>query len=242
MIHGCSSSGAWRSKQTSLIHSTKIDLNGFIPTSLLKTCSGIYSEIIENLAKLSLTECCFPSYLKPVQISTRLKRPCFDTDQPSSYRRISNLNNIFNLLERLFLSRIQHHVSTCSHFNPYKPAYRHNHSTETSLFLTTEYILNFIDHGDSTNLVSRYFSAALDAIDIHILFDRLHTSPGICNSVLDWLSSYLENRKQFVSVGHFRSITTTCTTGVPHGSVLGPILFSLFVSPIAQIATKYGIR
>ena len=173
---------------------------------------------------------------------TRLQRPCFDTEQPSCYLTISNSNNILQLLERLFLSRIQHHVSTCSHFKPYQSAYRPNHSTETSLFLTTEYMLNFIDNGDSTNLVSLYFSAALNAIDHHILLDLLHTSPGICNSVLDWLSSYLENQKQFVSVGHFRSITTTCTTGVPHGSVLGPILFSLFVSPIAQIATKYGVR
>ena len=126
--------------------------------------------------------------------------------------------------------------------NPYESTYRRNHSTETSLLLTTDQIFNSIHHGDSTLLVSLDLSAAFDTIDHHILLDRLHTSFGICNIVLDWLSSYLENRKQFVSLGYSRSITTTCTTGVPHGLVLGPILFSLFVSPIAQIATKYGVR
>ena len=84
---------------------------------------------------------------------------------------------------------------------------------------------------------------AFDTTDHHILLDRLHTSFGICNTVVDWLSSNLENRKQFVSLGHSsRSITTTCTTGLPQGSVPGPVLFPLFVSPIAQIATKYGVR
>ena len=189
------------------------------------------------LGDLSFTEGCFPSYFKTAQISPRLIKPGLDTDQPSNYRPISNLNNIWKLLERLFLSRIQHHVSTCSHFNPNQSAYRHNHSTETSLLFTTDQMFNSIDHGDSTLLVS--LEAAFDIIDHHILLDRLHTSFGIWNTVRDWLSSYLENRKQFVSLLHFRSINTTYTTGVPQGPVHGPILFSLFVSPIA---TKYGVR
>ena len=200
-----------------------------------------FSEIIVNLANLCFTEGFFPSYFKTAQISPLLKKSGLDTDQPSNYP-ILNLNNISKLFEHLFLSRIQHHVSTCSHFNPYQSAYRRNHSTETSLLLTTDQIFNSIDHGDFTLLVSLDLSAAFDTIDHHILLDRLHTSFGICHTILNWLSSYLENRKQFVSLGHSRSITTTCTTGVPQGSVFGPILLSLFVSPIAQIATKYGVH
>ena len=124
------------------------------------------------------------------------------------------MNNISKLLERLFLSRIQHHVSTCSHFNPYQFAYGRNHSTETSLLLTTDQIFNSINQPNSTLLVSLDLSAAFDTIVNHILLDRLHIFFGICNTVLDWLSSFLENRKQFVSFGHSHSITTTCTTGM----------------------------
>ena len=104
-------------------------------------------------------------------------------------------------------------------------------------------MFNSIDHRDFTLLVSLDLNAAFDTIDHHILYiHRLHSSFGICNTIIHWLSSYIENRKQFVSLAHSRSITTTCTTGVPQGSVLGPILFSLLASPIAQIATKYGVR
>ena len=214
----------------------------FIPTSLLTTCSSVFSEIIANLANLSFTEGCFPSYFKTAQISPRHKKPGLDTDRPSNYRPIWNLNNISKLLERLFPSRIQHHVFTCSHFNPYQSAYRRNNSTETSLLLTADQIFNSIDHRDSTLLVSLDLSAAFNTIDHHILLDRLHSSFGICNTVHDWLSSYLGIRKQFVSLGHSRSITATYTTDVPQGSVLGPILFCLFVSPFAQIVTKCWVR
>ena len=81
-----------------------------------------------------------------------------------------------------------------------------------------------------------------DTIDHHILLDQLHISFRICNTVLDCLPSYLDNWKQFICLDHSHSTTTTCTTSVPQGSVLGPILFSLLVSSIAQIATKYGVH
>ena len=79
---------------------------------------------------------------------------------------------------------------------------------------------------ETTLLVSLDVSAAFDITDHHILLDRLHTSFG-CNTVLDWLSSYPDNRKQLVSLGHSSSITTTCATGVPQESVLGYTLLSV---------------
>ena len=207
---------------STLRKSSSMDL---IPTSLLKTCSSVFSEIIANLANLSFTEGCFPSYLKTAQISPRLKKPGLDTDRPSNYRPISNLNNISKLLESLFLSCIQHHVSTCSHFNPYQSAYRRNNSTKTPLLLIADQIFNSIEHRDSTLLVLLDLSAAFNTIDHHILLDRLHSSFGICNTVDDWLSSYLGIRKQFVSLGHSRSITNTCTTSNATG--ISPLAYTL---------------
>ena len=126
-------------------------------------------------------------------------------------------------------------------FNPNQSAYRQHHSTETSLLATADNILNSFDQGNSTLLVSFDMSSAFDTIDHNILLDRLHTSFGVSHMALNWISSYLHDRRQFVPIGNSRSTSTACCTGVPQGSVLGPILFTLFVSPIALIANNHNV-
>ena len=74
-----------------------------------------------------------------------------------------------------------------------------------------------------------------------ILLSRLQTSFGITGSALSFITSYLSNRSQRVRVGQSLSDSTVCDTGVPQGSVLGPLLFSLYVSPIGQIASHSNI-
>ena len=81
----------------------------FIPTSLIKTCSTVFSEIISNLVNLSLSQRSIALKFKLAQVTPLLKKPGVDTNTPSNYRPISEINNISKLLERLILSRIQHH-------------------------------------------------------------------------------------------------------------------------------------
>ena len=84
-------------------------------------------------------------------------------------------------------------------------------------------------------------SAAFDTSDHQILLSRLNTSFGISDTTLSWLQSYLTNRTSYVRIGRHCSSSVTCTTGVPQGSVLGPLLFTAYVSPIAGIAHLYSI-
>ena len=136
----------------------------------------------------------------------------------------------------------QPHVTTCSSFNPLQSAYRPGHSTETALLLTLNSIYKSADSGQATLLVSLDLSAAFDTIDHDLLISRLYNSFGISGPVLSWLKSYLNNRSQSVRVGSASSSSFTLSTGVPQGSVLGPVLFSIYISPISSVIAAHNLQ
>src|SRR5664279_711335 len=79
-------------------------------------------------------------------------------------------------------------------------------------------------------------------IIIIILIKRLRSEFGINDTALNWIESYLTNRKQYVKLGRHCSETTVCDAGVPQGSVLGPILFALYVSPVGDVISSHGVQ
>ena len=141
----------------------------------------------------------------------------------------------------MFLARLQPHVCTCPSFSPVQSAYRRNYSTETALLHTLDQIYCSSDQGKPTLLVSLDLSAAFDTIDHITLLNRLNTSFGVSDVALAWLKSYLIDRYQSVRAGQSTSPYTHCPTGVPQGSVLGPLLFSCYVSPVSSIASSLGV-
>ena len=177
----------------------------FIPTSLLKLCPSVFSELIARLANLSFSEGTFPAKFKAAAVTPLLKKPSLDPDNPSSYRPISNLNNISKIIERLFLSRLYPHVTSSPNFNHLQSAYRPHHSTETALLHTFNNILSSADRSQPTLLVSLDLSAAFDTIDHSTLLSRLSTSFGVNGTALAWLTSYLTNRTQTVCMGSVSS-------------------------------------
>ena len=85
-------------------------------------------------------------------------------------------------------------------------------------------------------------SAAFDTIDYTILVNRLRNDYGLCGKALDWLESYLTDRYQSVHIKDIFSVYTKLNFGVPHGSVLGPLLFSYYTKPIRAIAAKHNLK
>ena len=213
----------------------------FIPTSLLKQCNMLFAEIIARLGNMSFSQGIFPTKYKFSVVTPLLKKPNLNSDVPANFRPISNLNNISKIIERLFLSRIQPHVCSSGNFSPTQSAYRRHHSTETALLHTLDYVYHSSDNRQPTIVVSLDFSSAFDTIDHAILLSRLNDCFGLSGNALAWVESYLQNRYQCVQLGQAASPYTLCLTGVPQGSVLGPLLFSCYVSPISSIASSHNV-
>ena len=116
--------------------------------------------------------------------------------------------------------------------------YRKYHSTETTLIKLFNDMCA-LDQGNNTALILLDLSSAFDTVDHLILLDRLQTRFGITGNVLSLLRSFLFQRHSVVSLDGSLSDSCVEKWGVPHGSVLGPLLFNLYISPIEDIVRDY---
>ena len=122
-----------------------------------------------------------------------------------------------------------------------RSAYKSGHSTETALISFVNDMLNAIDNGNLSLLTMLDISAAFDTIDHTILLERLHASFGTDGPPLKWVKSYLSNRRQKVKTKNNLSNVLPILYGVPHGSVLGPLLFSMYIYPLTDIIDDHKL-
>ena len=212
-----------------------------IPTSLLKSCLEVLIKPITIIVNLSLSEGSFPTTFKHALVKPLLKKHNLPQDELSSYRPISNLNFVSKVLERIIHARISSHLESFPSITPFQSAYRQFHSTETALLRIQNDLLPAINKQKVSALVFLDLSAAFDTIDHKILLSRLSSFYGLSSTALNVIASYLLNRTQSVSIQSHSTLPSTIFTGIPQGSVLGPLLFSLYTSPISQIFTKTSI-
>jgi hypothetical protein len=183
----------------------------------------------------------FPSAYKTGHVIPLLKKAGLDPEDASNYRPITNLTNISKLIERLVLSRIKTHVCDSPNFSRNQSAFRTGHSTETALLKICDDLNVDFDDRKCNFLLSLDISAAFDTILHDKLLSRLQSDFGFTGMALQLLQSYLCNRQCYIAMGDSRSAPWACHQGVPQGSVLGPLLFSLYVSPISRIFAKFGV-
>ena len=127
--------------------------------------------------------------------------------------------------------------------NVNQSAYRRSHSTETALLKTQNDIALSVDSGKAIALTILDLSAAFDTIDHSFLYDCLHYWFGLDGTVMLWIKSYLSNHKQKIKIGDSFSEAVTLPFGVPQGSVLGSLLFTLYTwsSPLSKVISKFNV-
>ena len=119
-------------------------------------------------------------------------------------------------------------------------AYRKHHSTETALLQVVNDIHQATDNKCEAVLVMLDLSVAFDTIDHAILLDRLGYCYGFSQMVLRWIKSYLKDRAQCIALDKILSPPRYLSCGVPQGSVLGPLVFLLYIAPLEDIISADG--
>ena len=125
--------------------------------------------------------------------------------------------------------------------NTCQSAYRLGHSTEAALLKVFDDLFLSPNKGNISVLALHDFSSAFDTIVHPILVHRLLTDFGFTDTVLQWFSSYLTDRTHYVSLSNHCSAFTYVSSGVPQGSVLGPILFTMYIKPLSAIIDSHSI-
>ena len=211
------------------------------PTVFLLRFLDIILPVLVKLINLSLEYGCVPDCFKKAVVKPLLKKSSLDPLVCKNYRPVSNLAYVSKLLERVVAEQLLHHLDINSYLDKYQSAYRPGFSTETALLKVINDSLISINSGKVVLLVLLDLSAAFDTINHQLLLQRLNSVTGICDTALAWFSSYLENRYQTVLVGTSFSDNSLLSCGVPQGSVLGPILFSIYTSELGKLIEKHEI-
>ena len=142
--------------------------------------------------------------------------------------------------KRTLTEQLNEHLAINNIHDKFQSAYRPGFLTKTALIRITDHILFALDNKCFTALIMIDMSGAFDTIDNNIFLHRLSHHFGIKNSVLFWFRFYLNNRSHCVDVNNNTSRSFHLFSGLPHGSVLAPILFTLYIKPLASIIYKFG--
>ena len=213
-----------------------------VPTDFLKKCLPYLLGYLKYIINQSLETGIFPSKYKDTILKPSIKDNSVDKDLHCNYRPLSNLCFISKVMERSVLNQLVEHLQTNNLFGEFQSAYRKFHSCETAITKITNDILFTLDNKECFFILFLDLSSAFDTVDRSILLSVLNKKYGVTGLALKWIESYLGNRHCYVNIDDCFSSGFLLLFGVPQGSILGPILFILYISEIENIAKCYGFK
>ena len=164
-----------------------------------------------------------------------------DLNDPASYRPISNLSFLSEVVEKGSMADSQN-ISVHRLLPVRQSAYPPFHSTETAVVSIHNDMIGVVDQGHIGPLVLLDMSAALDTLDHSIFMDVLRRLFGINGSALSWVAEFLSNRRQVVYAGKTESDNIALQFGVPQGSVLGLRVLVQYAEDVDEIFRRHGVH
>ena len=211
-----------------------------IPSKLLIECLDSILPSLTDLFNSCLASGIFPQCFKSALVTPILKKKCLDHNGLNNYRFVSNLCFIAKILEKIVLSQVSSYLNSRNPYNTCQSAYRPGHSTETALLKVVNDLFLSLNKGNISVLALLDFSSAFDTIVHPIPIHRLHTDFGFTDAVHQWFSFCLTDRTHYVSLSNHCSAFTHVLSDVPQGSVLGPILFTMYIKPLSAIIDSHS--
>ena len=213
-----------------------------VSTQLVKDCLPSLLPFFKHIVNSSLQTGYVPSTFKKAMVIPSLKNANLDKDLLKNFRPLSNICFFAKIIERCVLDQLTEHLEKNKCLGEFQSAYRKFHSCETAITKISNDILCNLDKKQCTFLLFLDLSSAFDTVDHEILLTRLEKQHNITGTPLQWIKSYLHQRSYCIKVGKTFSEGVILLFGVPQGSILGPLLFILYISEIELIAKQYGFK
>ena len=204
-----------------------------LDTYILKLTRNEIVPSVCHIVNLSLQANKFPNKWKVAKIIPLYKgKGC--TQDPKNYRPVAVLPIMSKVMERLMFQQIVNYMDVNNFFNPNHHAYRSFHSTTTAMIQMHTTWIEAIDNGDMAAVCMIDMSAAFDVVDTQLLLQKLGLY-GFDRKSVQWIWSYLTYRSQRVYIEGSLSGPLGLEAGVPQGSILGPILYTIFTNELPQV-------